>query len=186
MTDKAIQYFDDVKAIAPERPVFLYYAPGCAHAPHQAPKEWIDRYRGRFDAGYEAMREGILARQKQMGLVPANTELPPLNPIGSPDTRTGHGGEPFPALDFTRPWAELSVDERRLFARMAEAYAGFLSHCDDQVGRLVAYVEDIGQLHNTIFVVVSDNGASGEGGPNGSVNENSSTTSPTTSTTTWP
>ncbi|OKI26869.1 arylsulfatase [Streptomyces sp. CB03911] len=172
ITDKAIQYFDDVKAIAPERPVFLYYAPGCAHAPHQAPKEWIDRYRGRFDAGYEAMREEILARQKEIGLVPAGTQLPPLNPIGTPDTRTGPGGEPFPALDFTRPWAELSADERRLFARMAEAYAGFLSHCDDQVGRLMAYLEDIGQLHNTIFVVVSDNGASGEGGPNGSVNEN--------------
>ncbi|MCX5208835.1 arylsulfatase [Kitasatospora sp. NBC_00240] len=172
ITDKAIQYFDDVKAVAPERPVFLYYAPGCAHAPHQAPKEWIDRYRGRFDAGYEAMREEILARQKEIGLVPANTQLPPLNPIGTPDTRTGPGGEPFPALDFTRPWAELSADERRLFARMAEAYAGFLSHCDDQVGRLMAYLEDIGQLHNTIFVVVSDNGASGEGGPNGSVNEN--------------
>ncbi|MER6251435.1 arylsulfatase [Streptomyces sp. NPDC001584] len=172
ITDKAIQYFDDVKAIAPERPVFLYYAPGCAHAPHQAPKEWIDRYRGRFDAGYEAMREEILARQKQLGLVPADTQLPPLNPIGGPDTRTGPGGEPFPALDFTRPWAELSADERRLFARMAEAYAGFLSHCDDQVGRLMAYLEDVGQLHNTIFVVVSDNGASGEGGPNGSVNEN--------------
>lgn len=172
ITDKAIQYIDDVKAIAPERPVFLYYAPGCAHAPHQAPKEWIDRYHGRFDAGYEVMREEILARQKELGLVPENTQLPPINPIGSPDTRTGPGGEPFPALDFTRPWAELSADERRLFARMAEAYAGFLSHCDDQVGRLVAYLEDIGQLDNTIFVVVSDNGASGEGGPNGSVNEN--------------
>ncbi|GAA2741168.1 sulfatase-like hydrolase/transferase [Kitasatospora cinereorecta] len=172
ITDKAIQYLDDVKAIAPERPVFLYYAPGCAHAPHQAPQEWIDRYRGRFDEGYEAMREQILARQKRLGLVPENTELPPLNPIGTPQTRTGPGGEPFPALDYTRPWSELSADERRLFARMAEAYAGFLSHCDDQVGRLIAYLEDIGQYDNTIFVVVSDNGASGEGGPNGSVNEN--------------
>ncbi|MFD4926191.1 arylsulfatase [Streptomyces goshikiensis] len=172
ITDRAIQYIDDVKAIAPERPVFLYYAPGCAHAPHQAPPEWIERYRGRFDAGYEAMREEILARQKALGLVPENTELPPVNPIDTPDTRTGPGGLPFPPLDFTRPWADLGADEQRLFARMAEVYAGFLSHCDDQIGRIVDYLEDIGQLDNTIFVVVSDNGASGEGGPNGSVNEN--------------
>jgi arylsulfatase len=172
ITDKAIQYIDDVKAIAPERPVFLYYAPGCAHAPHQAPKEWIDRYRGKFDMGYEAMREQTLARQKELGLVPADTELPPVNPIGTPETRSGPDGEPFPPLDVTRPWAELNEDERRLFARMAEVYAGFLSHCDHQIGRLLAYLEDIEQLDNTIFVVVSDNGASGEGGPNGSVNEN--------------
>ncbi|GGT09820.1 arylsulfatase AtsA [Streptomyces tanashiensis] len=172
ITDRAIQYIDDVKAIAPERPVFLYYAPGCAHAPHQAPPEWIERYRGRFDAGYEAMREEILARQKRLGLVPENTELPPVNPIGTPDTRSGPGGEPFPPLDYTRPWDELGADEQRLFARMAEVYAGFLSHCDDQVGRLLRYLEDIDQLDNTLFVVVSDNGASGEGGPNGSVNEN--------------
>ncbi|MGW4332760.1 arylsulfatase [Rhodococcus koreensis] len=172
ITDKAIQYLDDVKAIAPDRPVFLYYAPGCAHAPHQVPKEWADRYRGRFDDGYEAMRERTLARQKEMGLVPQNTELPPLNPIGTPDTRTGPDGQPFPPLDVTRPWDTLSADEKRLFARMAEVYAGFLSHCDNQIGRLLAYLEEIEQLDNTIIVLVSDNGASGEGGPNGSVNEN--------------
>ncbi len=172
ITDKAIQYFDDVKAIAPERPVFLYYAPGCAHAPHQVPREWADRYRGRFDDGYEAMREQILARQKEMGLVPADTELPPLNPIGTPDSRTGPDGQPFPPLDFTRPWDTLSADEKRLFARMAEVYAGFLSHCDNQIGRLLDYLEQVEQLDNTIIMLVSDNGASGEGGPNGSVNEN--------------
>ncbi|MGW4386495.1 arylsulfatase [Streptomyces sp. NPDC004685] len=172
ITDKAIRYIDDVKAIAPERPVFLYYAPGCAHAPHQAPPDWIERYRGKFDMGYEAMRTQTLARQKELGLVPANTELPPVNPIGTPQTRSGPDGEPFPPLDFTRPWSELNEEERRLFARMAEVYAGFLSHCDDQIGRLLDYLEDIEQLDNTVFVVVSDNGASGEGGPNGSVNEN--------------
>ncbi|WP_280236023.1 arylsulfatase [Nocardia cyriacigeorgica] len=172
ITDKAIAYIDDVKAIAPERPVFLYYAPGCAHAPHQAPREWIDRYRGRFDDGYEAMREQILARQKELGLVPADTELPPINPIGGPDTRSGPEGQPFPPLDYTRPWAELDDGERRLFARMAEVYAGFVSHCDQQIGRLLDYLDGTDQLDNTIFVVVSDNGASGEGGPNGSVNEN--------------
>ncbi|MCP2280513.1 arylsulfatase [Nocardia amikacinitolerans] len=172
ITDRAIQYIDDVKAIAPERPVFLYYAPGCAHAPHQVPREWIERYRGRFDAGYEVMREQILARQKEMGLVPQNTELPPLNPIGTPETRSGPDGQPFPPLDYTRPWDSLSEDEKRLFARMAKVYAGFLSHCDDQIGRLLDYLEKTEQLDNTIIVVVSDNGASGEGGPDGSVNEN--------------
>ncbi|WP_433522306.1 arylsulfatase [Nocardia pseudovaccinii] len=172
ITDKAIQYIDDVKAIAPDRPVFLYYAPGCAHAPHQVPRDWADRYRGRFDDGYEAMREQILARQKELGLVPQETELPPLNPIGTPDTRSGPDGKPFPPLDYTRPWDTLSADEKRLFSRMAEVYAGFLSHCDDQIGRLLDYLEDIEQLDNTIVILVSDNGASGEGGPNGSVNEN--------------
>ncbi|MGW6422485.1 arylsulfatase [Nocardia sp. NPDC055053] len=172
ITDRAIEYIDDVKAIAPERPVFLYYAPGCAHAPHHVPREWADRYRGRFDAGYEVMRAEILERQKQMGLVPRNTELPPLNPIGTPETRSGPDGEPFPPLDYTRPWDTLSGDEQRLFARMAEVYAGFLSHCDDQIGRLLDYLERIGELDNTIIVVVSDNGASGEGGSDGSVNEN--------------
>ncbi|MET8779719.1 arylsulfatase [Nocardia sp. NPDC004654] len=172
ITDRAIEYIDDVKAIAPERPVFLYYAPGCAHAPHHAPREWIERYRGRFDAGYEVMREQILARQQDMGLVPQNTELPPLNPIGTPETRSGPDGQPFPPLDYTRPWDSLSDDQKRLYCRMAEVYAGFLSHCDDQIGRLLAYLEKIEQLDNTIIVVVSDNGASGEGGPDGSVNEN--------------
>ncbi|MEV5837185.1 arylsulfatase [Nocardia sp. NPDC052112] len=172
ITDKAIQYIDDVKAIAPDRPVFLYYAPGCAHAPHQVPREWADRYRGRFDDGYEAMRVQTLARQQKLGLVPQDTELPPLNPIGTPETRSGPDGQPFPPLDYTRPWDTLSADEKRLFARMAEVYAGFLSHCDDQIGRLLDYLDDIGQLDNTIVMLVSDNGASGEGGPDGSVNEN--------------
>ncbi|QSE87044.1 arylsulfatase [Rhodococcus koreensis] len=172
ITDKAIEYLDDVKAIAPDRPVFLYYAPGCGHAPHQVPQEWADRYRGKFDDGYEAMREQILARQKELGLIPQDTELPPINPIGTPDTRSGPDGQPFPAMDFTRPWDTLAADAKRLFARMAEVYAGFLSHCDHQIGRLIAYLEDTEQLENTLIVLVSDNGASGEGGPDGSVNEN--------------
>ncbi|MBV9001072.1 MAG: sulfatase-like hydrolase/transferase, partial [Solirubrobacterales bacterium] len=133
---------------------------------------WIDKYRGRFDAGYEAMREQTLARQKQLGIVPEDTELPPINPLGTPQTRTGPEGQPFPAVDTTRPWDSLSEEERRLFARMAEVYAGFLAHTDDQIGRLLAYLEETEQLDNTLIVLVSDNGASGEGGPNGSVNEN--------------
>jgi arylsulfatase len=172
ITDKAIEFIDDVQAIAPDRPFFLYYAPGAAHAPHHAPKEWADRYRGRFDAGYEQAREQILARQKQLGIVPAGTQLTPLNPIGEPGTRTGPDGQPFPAMDYTKPWEHLSRDEKRLYARMAEVYAGFLSHADHQIGRLLDYLDKTGQLANTVIVVVSDNGASGEGGPSGSVNEN--------------
>ncbi|MGZ4545953.1 MAG: sulfatase-like hydrolase/transferase [Blastococcus sp.] len=172
LADRAIEFIGDVKAIAPDRPVLMYFAPGAAHAPHQVPREWADRYRGRFDAGYEAAREQILARQKELGIVPQNTELPPLNPIGTPENRTGPDGKPMPVMDYTRPWADLSDKQRRLFARMAEVYAGFLTHADAQIGRLLDYLEEIEQLDNTIVVLVSDNGASGEGGPDGSVNEN--------------
>jgi len=171
ITDKAIEFIKDSKVIAPEKPFFLYYAPGAAHAPHHAPKEWADKYRGRFDLGYEAIREETLARQKEMGIVPADTELPPLNPLGTPDTRSGPDGQPFPLMDLTRPWDSLSADEQRLFARMAEVYAGFLSHADHQIGRLLDYLDELGERENTLVIVVSDNGASGEGGPNGSVNE---------------
>jgi arylsulfatase A-like enzyme len=171
LTDKAIEYLDDVKTIAPDRPVFLYYALGAAHAPHHVPKEWADRYKGKFDVGYEEIREQILARQKEMGIVPSTTELPPVNPIGTPENRSGADGQAFPPLDYTKPWDTLSDDERRLFARMAEVYAGFLTHADAQIGRLLDHLEEIDQLDNTMIVVVSDNGASGEGGPNGSVNE---------------
>ena len=104
LTDQAIAYIDDVKSIAPDRPVFLYYAPGCAHAPHHVPKEWIDKYKGRFDAGYEQARETMLAKQKELGIVSQDTELPPVNPLGTPQTRVGPNGEPFPALDETTRW----------------------------------------------------------------------------------
>ena len=171
VTDRALEFIKDAKAVAPEKPFFLYYAPGACHAPHHAPKEWIEKFRGRFDMGYEALREQTLARQKEMGIVPADTELPPLNPIGTPQTRTGPDGQPFPELDYTRPWDTLSADEKRLFSRMAEVYAGFLAHADHHIGRLLDYLEQTDQRANTLVVVVSDNGASGEGGPNGSVNE---------------
>jgi len=171
ITDKALEFIRDAKAVAPEKPFFLYYAPGACHAPHHAPREWIERYRGRFDQGYEALREQTLARQKTLGIVPADTELPPVNPIGTSEDRTGPDGKPFPPLDFTRPWTSLSEDEQRLFARMAEVYAGFLSHADHHIGRLLDYLEETGQLDNTLVILVSDNGASGEGGPDGSVNE---------------
>ncbi len=161
----------DAKAVAPQKPFFLYYAPGAAHAPHHAPREWIDRYAGQFDMGYEAMREATLARQKAMGLVPQDTELPPINPIGTAATRTGPDGKPFPAHGHD---STVGLAVRRGEApvpRMAEVYAGFLSHADHQVGRLLEYLEMTGQRENTLIIVVSDNGASGEGGPDGSVNE---------------
>ena len=122
--------------------------------------------------GYEALREQTLARQKEMGIVPAGTGLPPINPIGTPEARQGPDGQPFPPLDYTRPWDSLTAEEKRLFARMAEVYAGFLAHADHHLGRLLDYLEESGQRENTMIIVVSDNGASGEGGPNGSVNEN--------------
>ena len=170
ITDKALEFIRDAKAVAPEKPFFLYYAPGACHAPHHAPKEWIDKFKGRFDMGYEAIREQTLANQKKLGIVPQDTELPPINPIGD-ETRTGPEGKPFPMLDVTRPWGSLKDEEKRLFARMAEVYAGFLAHADHHIGRLLDYLEQNDLLENTLIVVVSDNGASGEGGPNGSVNE---------------
>jgi arylsulfatase A-like enzyme len=172
ITDKALEFIKDAKVIAPDKPFFLYYAPSAAHAPHHAPKEWIEKFAGRFDIGYEAIREQILTRQIKLGIVPPDTELPPINPIGTPQTRSGPDGKPFPPMDITRPWDSLSAEEQQLFARMAEVYAGFLAHADHQIGRLLDYLEESEQVDNTLLIVVSDNGASGEGGPNGSVNEN--------------
>jgi arylsulfatase A-like enzyme len=171
LVDRAIEFVRDAKAVTEDKPWFMYFCPGCGHAPHHVFKEWSDRYRGRFDQGYEAIRQEILANQKRIGLLPDDAELSPINPHGEP-AATGPDGQPWPALDFVRPWDSLSDDERRLFARMAEVFAGFVSYTDAQIGRLVDFLEDSGQLDNTIIVVVSDNGSSGEGGPNGSFNEN--------------
>ncbi|MDH4178259.1 MAG: arylsulfatase, partial [Thermoleophilia bacterium] len=169
LTDKAIEFVQDAKAIAPDKPFFLYFCPGAAHAPHHVPQEWADRYKGTFDMGYEAYRELVFERQKELGIIPEGTELSPIDPYA--DT-TSHDGKPWAQFDRVRPWNALSDDEKRLFCRMAEVYAGFLSHADHELGRLLDYLEESGQLDNTIVVLVSDNGASGEGGPNGSVNEN--------------
>jgi arylsulfatase A-like enzyme len=169
LTDKAIQFITDARVIAPEKPFFMYFCPGATHAPHHAPREWIEKYRGRFDMGYERYRELVFERQRQLGIFPSGTTLSPLNPyVGE----RGPEGEEWPALDVVRPWESLSDEERRLFCRMAEVYAGFLSHTDHEIGRLLDFLEETGQRENTIVVLVSDNGASAEGGPNGSVNEN--------------
>ena len=169
LADQAIRFLKDSTVIAPEKPWMLYFCPGAGHAPHQVPKEWADKYKGKFDMGYEKMREFTLANQKKMGLVPQNTELPPLNPNAGLKSAEG---KPWPELDTVRPWNALSQDEKKLFCRMAEVYAGFVSYTDSQIGRILEYLEQSGQLENTIIIAVSDNGASGEGGPNGSVNEN--------------
>lgn len=170
LADKAIEFIRDAKVVAPDKPFFMYFCPGCAHAPHHVFKEWADQYKGKFNMGYEAIRETILANQKKMGILPENTRLSSINPHGEPHV-TSPDGKPWPLLDWVRPWGTLSDDEKRLFARMAEVYAGFVSYTDHHIGRLLDYLEESGQLDNTIIVVVSDNGASGEGGPNGSVNE---------------
>ena len=169
LTDKAIEFIKDAKVIAPDKPFFMYFCPGATHAPHHAPTEWIDRYRGQFDMGYERYRELVFERQKEKGIFPAEAVLSPLNPYAD---ETSVDGKPWNPVDVVRPWDSLSEEERRLFARMAEVYAGFLSHTDHEIGRLLDFLEQTGERDNTIVVLVSDNGASGEGGPNGSVNEN--------------
>ncbi len=169
LTDKAIEFIRDAKVIAPDRPFFMYFCPGACHAPHHAPKEWIEKYKGKFDMGYDKYRELVFERQKKMGIMPTDAELTPANPYVNEKSVDGKVWNP---LDATRPWDSLNADEKKLFTRMAEVYAGFLSHADHHIGRLLDYLEASGQLENTIIVLVSDNGASGEGGPNGSVNEN--------------
>lgn len=168
IADKTIEFIRDAKVIAPDKPWFSYVCPGAGHAPHHVPAEWADRYAGAFDMGYERYREIVLENQKRLGIVPPDTELSPINPYADV---TGPAGQPWPEQDTVRAWDDLADDEKRLFARMAEVFAGFLSYTDHQIGRVLDYLEESGQLDNTVIVVISDNGASGEGGPNGSVNE---------------
>lgn len=170
LSDKAVQFIRDAKAVQPDKPFFMYLALDAAHAPHHVFKEWADRYKGVFDEGYEAIRPEILRRQKEIGLLPEDTELSPINPHGEPRA-TGPGGQPWPELDTVRPWDSLSDDERRVFIRMAEVFAGYVSYSDDQLGRVIDFLESSGELDNTIIVAVSDNGGSGEGGPDGTFNE---------------
>ncbi len=133
------------------------------HAPHHVPQEYADKYKGQFDDGYEAYREWVLARMLEKGVLPAGTQMTPLNPLPKDVASEG---------DSVRPWDSLNADEKRLFARMAEVYAGFSEHADAQVGRIIDFLEQTGELDNTIIFYCADNGASGEGSPNGSVNEN--------------
>jgi arylsulfatase A-like enzyme len=169
LVDHAIAMIADGKQVAPQKPFFMYFCPGATHAPHHAPKEWADKYQGKFDMGYEKYRDLVLENMKKLGLVPESTEVSPMNPYAD---ATSAEGKPWSELDTVRPWDSLSDEEKKLFCRMAEVYAGFASYTDHQIGRLIDYLEQSGQLDNTLIVVISDNGASGEGGPNGSVNEN--------------
>lgn len=152
LTDRAIRYVANARSLRPDQPFFLYYAPGATHAPHQVAPEWIQRYRGRFDAGWDAYRERTFARQRELGVVPANAKLPPRHPR-------------------VLAWDTLDADHQRLYARYFETYAGFLSYTDAEIGRLVDYLKRSGQYENTIFaVVVGDNGASKEGTDLGTLN----------------
>jgi arylsulfatase len=168
LADKAIEFIRDTKVVAPEKPWFTYLCPGAGHAPHHVSNEWADKYSGAFDMGYDSYREVVLENQKRLGIVPADTELSPANPYLDV---TGPEGQAWPFQDTVRPWDSLSDTEKKCFTRMAEVFAGFLSYTDAQIGRVLDYLEQSEQLDNTIIVVISDNGASGEGGPNGTVNE---------------
>jgi arylsulfatase A-like enzyme len=153
LVEKAKAMIADAKQVAPNKPFFMYFCTGAAHAPHHVPKEWADRYQGKFDDGWDAYREKTFARQKEMGIIPKNAVLSRHDPD-------------------VQDWKSLSADERRLFARMMEVFAGFLSHTDHYIGELIQFLKDIGEYENTLIMVISDNGASAEGGPTGSVNEN--------------
>ncbi|MDA0183423.1 arylsulfatase [Solirubrobacter phytolaccae] len=163
LADKALGFIRDSKQSHPDKPWYMWFCPGANHAPHHAPQEYIDKYKGQFDDGYEAYRDWVLPRMVERGILPEGTELTPINPLPE--------GQMI-ATDQVRPWDTLSADEQRLFSRMAEVYAGFSEYTDAQVGRIVDYLEASGQLENTLIVYAADNGASGEGSPDGSVNEN--------------
>ena len=152
VVDQSIGMLRDQISLVPERPFFLYLAFGATHSPHQAPEAYRDKYRGRFDAGWDVVRADWYERQKQLGIIPENTDLAPLNPG-------------------VRPWNDLTGNEQKFAARLQEAFAAQLDHTDVQIGRLVAFLEELGQLDDTLFIVMSDNGASQEGGPTGVFDE---------------
>jgi arylsulfatase A-like enzyme len=153
MTNQAIGWMSQQQSLTPDKPFYMYYATGATHAPHHAPKEYIEKYKGKFSQGWDKLREETLERQKKLGIVPQNTALAP---------------KPADIKD----WDKLTADEKRLFERQMEVFAGFAEHTDHEVGRLVAALEELGELDNTLFFyVVGDNGASAEGGVIGMYNE---------------
>src|SRR5256884_6787289 len=152
LAGKAIGFIADLKQLAPGKPFYLHFCTGATHAPHHVPKEWADRYAGQLDDGWAAYRERVFARQKDLGVMPADAQLSRADPD-------------VPA------WDSLPPEARRLAARMMEGYAGFLSPTDRHIGRLLEFLKEIGEFDNTLIMVVSDNGASAEGGPAGTTNE---------------
>lgn len=153
IADKAIRMMRASKAVAPQRPFFVYFATGATHAPHQVPADWIKKFEGQFDAGWDVYREETFARQKKMGIIPANTKLTPR-----PDS--------LPA------WDTLPANQRKIYSRMMEVFAAFTAHTDHEVGRVIDTIDDMGELDNTIVIYLAgDNGSSAEGGLNGLLNE---------------
>jgi arylsulfatase len=152
LADKAIEFIKDAHNNAPEKPFFLYYATGAGHAPHQVESEWVEPYRGKFDDGWDAYRETVHQRQVEMGIV-------------APDTLLSERDPDVPA------WGSLSEDEQKMYSRQMETYAGFITQTDHHFGRIISYLEQIGELENTIVAVISDNGPSAEGGVHGTFNE---------------
>jgi arylsulfatase len=152
LADRAIEFLGDLRAVDAGKPFFLYFATGACHSPHQPPAEWRDHYRGRFDLGWDAWRERVFERQLASGLLPASTRLS-LRPAWVP------------------PWDSLDERDKQVAARFMECFAGFLSHADEQIGRVLDFLTELGDRDNTIVVVVSDNGASAEGGATGSIND---------------
>lgn len=162
LADQALRMIRNVKQTEPGKPWYMWFCPGANHAPHHAPEEYIAKYKGMFDDGYEAYREWVLARMKERGIVPEDTDLTALNPM--PEGT-------FSPADEVVPWDSLSAEEKAMFSRMAEVFAGFSEYTDSQIGRIIDYLEESGQLDNTLVIYCADNGASGEGSPYGSVNE---------------
>jgi arylsulfatase len=153
MADEAIKYINELNAAAPDKPFFVYYVPGGTHAPHQPTKEWIDKFKGKFDMGWNELREEIFANQKKLGVIPKDAKL-----------------TPWP--DDLKKWNELSADEKKLFARQAEVYAAYVAYTDHEIGRVIQAVEDMGKLDNTLIIYISgDNGTSPEGTLVGTPNE---------------
>ncbi|WP_217360922.1 arylsulfatase [Ruegeria sp. HKCCA5426] len=153
MTNQTVAWIKYQKALTPERPFFVYYAPGATHAPHHVPQEWIDRWKGKFDQGWDVLRDDILTRQSESGIIPEGTALAP-KPSAIPD------------------WSDLSDDEKTLFARQVEVFAGYVEMTDHEIGRVIAAIDDVGQLDNTLVILVyGDNGTSSEGGRNGMFSE---------------
>lgn len=152
LADHAVRWLHAQRALSGGRPFFLYYAPGSAHAPLHAPPEWLARFRGKFDEGWDVLRARTFQRQKRLGVIPANARLAPMPPG-------------------VKPWASLTADEKRFSARLMEAYAAALAYCDDQMGRMIEALRQSGQLDNTIVIYVQgDNGATVEGGEFGMIN----------------
>jgi arylsulfatase A-like enzyme len=153
LTNQAISWVRFQKALSPDKPFFMYYAPGATHAPHHVPQAYIDKYKGKFDEGWDKLREQTIERQKKLGIIPQNTKL-------------------APKPEDIKDWESLSADEKKLFSRQMEVYAGFADQTDHEIGRLVSTIEDLGVMDNTIFIYIAgDNGASAEGQMNGMYNE---------------